>query len=208
MTPATTTYAPRRPAPAPGQTAERVPVLIFDDPKELSRQAARQIRTLIEAKAAAGDRAVLGLPTGSTPIGVYQELIRMHREEGLSFAGVVTFNLDEYVPMEPDSLQSYHRLLRENLFDHVDIPEANIHIPRGDLAPEAIEAHAAEYERAIRAEGGIDLLLLGIGRSGHIGFNEPGSTPEDRTRLIVLDEITRKDAASDFFEEKYVPREA
>ena len=187
---------------------ERLPVLIFDDPGSLAKQAARQVRTLIEAKTSAGDTAVLGLPTGSTPIGVYQELIRMHKEEGLDFSNVVTFNIDEYVPMAPDSLQSYHRFMRENFFDHVNVPAENIHIPRGDLAPEEIEAHAAEYERLIQRAGGMDLLLLGIGRSGHIGFNEPGSTPEDRTRLIVLDEITRKDAASDFFEEKYVPREA
>jgi glucosamine-6-phosphate deaminase len=190
------------------QGVERVPVLIFDDPGGLAKQAARQVRTLIEAKQAAGDLAVLGLPTGSTPIGVYQELIRMHREDGLDFSNVVTFNLDEYVPMEPDSLQSYHRFMRENFFDHVNVPEENIHIPRGDLPEREIDSHAAEYERLIQKAGGIDLMLLGIGRSGHIGFNEPGSTPEDRTRLIVLDEITRKDAASDFFEEKYVPREA
>ena len=187
---------------------ERIPVLIFDEPTDLARQAARQIRTLVEARQAAGDTAVLGLPTGSTPIGVYQELVRMHRDDGFSLQNVVTFNLDEYVPMDPGSLQSYHRFMRENLFDHVDIPEAQIHIPRGDLPREEIETHAAEYERAIRKAGGIDLLLLGIGRSGHIGFNEPGSTPDDRTRLIVLDEITRKDAASDFFEDRYVPREA
>ena len=187
---------------------ERVPVLIFDDPGSIAKQAARQVRTLVEAKAASGDTAVLGLPTGSTPIGVYQELIRMHREEGLDFSNVVTFNIDEYVPMKPDSLQSYHRFMRENFFDHVNVPDANVHIPRGDLAESEIEAHAAEYERLIQRSGGIDLLLLGIGRSGHIGFNEPGSTPDDRTRLIVLDEITRKDAASDFFEERYVPREA
>ena len=201
---------PLRRAPlAPSATGvERMPVLIFDEPAELARQAARQVRTLIEAKAAAGSYAVLGLPTGSTPIGVYQELVRMHREEGLGFANVVTFNIDEYVPMDPGSLQSYHRFMRENLFDHIDVPEAQVHIPRGDLPPDQIEAHAAEYERLIQKAGGLDLILLGIGRSGHIGFNEPGSTPDDRTRLIVLDEITRKDAASDFFEEKYVPREA
>ena len=187
---------------------ERLPVLIFDAPGELSRQAARQVRTLIEAKHAAGSQAVLGLPTGSTPIGVYQELIRMHREEGLDFSNVVTFNIDEYVPMKPNGLQSYHRFMRENFFNHVNVPEANIHIPRGDLPASEIEMHAAEYERLIQRAGGLDLILLGVGRSGHIGFNEPGSTPEDRTRLIVLDEITRKDAASDFFEEKYVPREA
>ena len=188
--------------------AERLPVLIFDTPAEIARQAARQVRTLIEAKAAAGDPAVLGLPTGSTPIGVYQELVRMHREEGLSFQNVVTFNLDEYLPMDPGSIQSYHRFMHENLFDHIDIPEGNIHIPRGDLPDDQVDAHAAEYERQIGLAGGIDLMLLGIGRSGHVGFNEPGATPADRTRRVVLDEITRKDAASDFFEEKYVPREA
>ncbi|WP_412063025.1 glucosamine-6-phosphate deaminase [Rubrivirga sp. IMCC45206] len=188
--------------------AERLPVLIFETPAELARQAARQIRTLVEAKAAAGDTAVLGLPTGSTPIGVYQALVAMHRDEGLSFANVVTFNLDEYVPMAPDAIQSYHRFMRENLFDHVDIPADQIHLLRGDLPADEVEAHAAAYERAIVRAGGIDLMLLGIGRSGHIGFNEPGSTPADRTRLVVLDEITRKDAASDFFEERHVPREA
>ena len=191
-----------------GHSAERLPVLVFDDPAGLARQAARQVRTLVEAKAAAGAPAVLGLPTGSTPIGVYQELVRMHRDEGLDLSGVVTFNLDEYYPMEPESLQSYHRFMRENFFDHVNIPDEAIHIPRGDVDRDDVEAHVAEYERRIAGVGGIDLLLLGIGRSGHIGFNEPGSTPEDRTRLIVLDEITRKDAASDFFEERYVPREA
>ncbi len=210
----TASRASSPPDPAYGRQAgfargvERVPVLIFDDPAGLAKQAARQVRTLIEAKQAGGGAAVLGLPTGSTPIGVYQELIRMHREDGLDFSNVVTFNLDEYVPMEPDSLQSYHRFMRENFFDHVNVPEDNIHIPRGDLPEHEIETHAAEYERLIQRAGGIDLMLLGIGRSGHIGFNEPGSTPDDRTRLIVLDEITRKDAASDFFEERYVPREA
>ena len=195
-------------SPGARDSAERLPVLVFATPRELSRQAARQIRTLIEARAAAGATAVLGLPTGSTPIGVYQELVRMHREEGLSFANVVTFNLDEYVPMAPDALQSYHRFMRENLFDHVDLPDDQIHIPRGDLPADEIAAHTAEYERAIAEAGGMDLLLLGIGRSGHVGFNEPGATPADRTRLVVLDEITRKDAASDFFEERYVPRQA
>ncbi len=194
--------------PSPGEYLERVPVLIFDDSADMARQAARRIQNLIEAKTAVGDQAVLGLPTGSTPIGVYHELIRMHRDEGLDFSHVITFNLDEYYPMKPDGLQSYRRFMQENLFDHVNIPDANINIPSGDIPFDEVEQHCAEYERRIRKAGGIDLLLLGIGRSGHIGFNEPGSEIEDRTRLIVLDEITRKDAASDFFEEKYVPREA
>jgi glucosamine-6-phosphate deaminase len=214
---ATATASPldKRDAPAGGTVItgsatalERVPVLIFDQPRDMSHQVALRVRTLMEAKRASGGTAVLGLPTGSTPIGVYHELIRMHREEGLDFSHVVTFNIDEYFPMEPDSLQSYHRFMWENFFDHVNISAQNIHIPLGNIPREEVEAHAAEYERLIEQAGGLDLLMLGIGRSGHIGFNEPGSKPEDRTRLIVLDEITRKDAASDFFEEKHVPREA
>ena len=186
---------------------ERVPVRILEA-DELAREVAMRVREVIESKRAAGGRAVLGLPTGSTPIGVYHELIRMHVEEGLDFSDVVTFNLDEYYPMEPDSLQSYHRFMRENFFDHVNVPEESIHIPRGDIPRSGVEAHCREYERLISEAGGIALIILGVGRSGHIGFNEPGSKVNDRTRLIVLDEITRKDAASDFFEERFVPREA
>jgi glucosamine-6-phosphate deaminase len=197
-----------RPTARAGTELERVPVLIFDDPGQMSVQVAHRVRALIEAKQAVGEHVVLGLPTGSTPIGVYHVLVRMHREEGLDFSNVVTFNIDEYYPMEPDSLQSYHRFMWENFFDHVNIAPENVHIPEGDIPYEEVESHAAEYERKIVKAGGIDLLMLGIGRSGHIGFNEPGSKPDDRTRLIVLDEITRKDAASDFFEEKHVPREA
>ncbi|CAN5818877.1 glucosamine-6-phosphate deaminase [soil metagenome] len=191
-----------------GTEFERIPVHIFDAPAQMSAQVANRVRALIEAKQAVGEPVVLGLPTGSTPIGVYHALVEMHREEGLDFSNVVTFNIDEYFPMQADSLQSYHRFMWENFFDHVNISPGNVHIPDGSIPHEDVEAHAAEYERKIAKAGGIDLLLLGIGRSGHIGFNEPGSKPEDRTRLIVLDEITRKDAANDFFEEKHVPREA
>ncbi len=187
---------------------ERVAVLIFEDPSQMAQRVASRIANLIHERASEGRPLVLGMPTGSTPIGVYHELIRLHREEGLDFSNVVTFNLDEYFPMQPGSLQSYHRFMRENLFDHVNIPDEQIHIPDGSIAPDKVDAHCMEYEAQIRAIGGIDLILLGIGRSGHIGFNEPGSKMEDRTRLIVLDEITRKDAASDFFEERYVPRQA
>nr|BCX01057.1 MAG: glucosamine-6-phosphate deaminase [Bacteroidota bacterium] len=194
--------------PHEGTSREKIPVLIFDDPQEMAVQVAKKIVRLIEEKRAVGDWAVLGLPTGSTPIGVYQELVRLHREEGVDFSNVVTFNLDEYYPMHPDSLQSYHRFMRENLFDHLNIPPEQIFIPRGDLPREAIEEHCQWYERMIRKYGGLDLVLLGIGRSGHIGFNEPGSDRSTRTRLVVLDEITRKDAASDFFGAENVPREA
>ncbi len=191
-----------------GAQLERVPVLIFDDPGAMSRQVAKRIAGLIEEGRTVGKNVVIGLPTGSTPIGVYQHLIRMHKEDGLDFSKVITFNIDEYYPIEPDGLQSYHRFMRENFFDHINIPEQNVHIPRGNLPVDEVEAYCHMYEHEIERAGGLDLILLGVGRSGHIGFNEPGSGPDTRTRLIVLDEITRKDAASDFFGEENVPRQA
>ena len=201
-------------APAPDSASptdtknERVDTLIFETPAEMAHRVARRVATLIEEKQAVHQQAVLGLPTGSTPVGVYQELIRMHEEEGLDFSNVVTFNLDEYYPMAPESLQSYHRFMEENFFKHVNVPDEQIHIPRGDLPPAAIDRHCVEYEHQIEQAGGIDLMLLGIGRSGHVGFNEPGSSKQTRTRRVILDEITRKDAASDFFGEENVPQEA
>jgi glucosamine-6-phosphate deaminase len=189
-------------------TTEHIPVVIIDDPERLAAAVADRIETLIRDRQTRGARTVLGLATGSTPIGVYRELIKRHRAAGLSFRDVVTFNLDEYVPMDPGSLHSYHRFMWENFFSHVDIDPANVHLPRGDLARSELAAYAAAYERAIRDAGGIDLQLLGIGKTGHIGFNEPGSTRESRTRLVRLDGITRKDAAADFFGEDNVPREA
>lgn len=193
---------------AEGIQRERVPVRIFNTPAQLAREVAQRIATLILDRQRKNRTVVLGLPTGSTPIGVYQELIRVHREEGLDLSHVITFNLDEYYPIDSDSLQSYHRFMRENLFDYLNIPPENIHVPRGDIPLEEVEAHCQAYEEAIQKAGGLDLVLLGIGRNGHIGFNEPGSGPETRTRLVVLDEITRKDAASDFFGEENVPRHA
>jgi glucosamine-6-phosphate deaminase len=189
-------------------TVERIPVTVYDLSAEASRAVAREIADLVQQRAAAGKRTVLGLATGSTPVGVYDELIRLHREEGVSFKTVVSFNLDEYWPMQPDALQSYHRFMREHLFDHLDIPADAIHIPDGTLPREGIYAACAAYEEKIAAAGGIDLQILGIGRTGHIGFNEPGSTLESRTRLITLDSVTRGDAASDFFGEWNVPRQA
>jgi glucosamine-6-phosphate deaminase len=189
-------------------TVERVPVTVYDQPRDASRAVAREIADLIAARSAAGKKTVLGLATGSTPVGVYDELIRLHEEEGLSFKDVVTFNLDEYWPMQPDALQSYHRFMREHLFDHVDIPADQVNIPDGTLARADIMAACVRYEERIRAAGGIDLQILGIGRTGHIGFNEPGSPLESRTRLITLDSVTRGDAASDFFGEWNVPRQA
>ena len=189
-------------------TVERLPVTVYDQPADASRAVAREIADLVQQRAAAGKQTVLGLATGSTPVGVYDELIRLHREEGVSFKTVVTFNLDEYWPMQPDALQSYYRFMREHLFDHLDIPAAAIHLPDGTVPRERIAAACVAYEEQIRMAGGIDLQLLGIGRTGHIGFNEPGSTVESRTRLITLDSVTRSDAASDFFGEWNVPRQA
>ncbi len=186
---------------------EKIPTIIVEDHDDLGRMVARRIADLITTRAREGRSAVLGLATGSTPIGVYRELIRLHRE-GLSFRTVVTFNLDEYYPMGPESLHSYHRFMWENLFSHLDIPRANVHIPRGDVPRERVDEECRRYEEAIRAAGGIDLQILGIGRTGHIGFNEPGSGLESRTRLITLDLVTRKDAAADFFGDENVPREA
>jgi glucosamine-6-phosphate deaminase len=189
-------------------TVERVPVTVFEQPKDASRAVAREIADLVTSRAAAGQKTVLGLATGSTPVGVYDELIRLHREEGVSFKTVETFNLDEYWPMQRDALQSYHRFMREHLFDHIDIPAESIHIPDGTLPRSDVLASCARYEELIRQAGGIDLQILGIGRTGHIGFNEPGSSLDSRTRLITLDSVTRSDAASDFFGEWNVPRQA
>ncbi len=204
-----TTAMAKLPHASPELTArERLAVEVFADASVASAYVAREIAELIREKAAKGETCVLGLATGSTPVGVYAELIRLHREEGLSFQNVVTFNLDEYHPMEPGHLQSYHRFMKENLFDEINIDPANVHIPDGTTAPEDVAAHCEAYERAIADAGGIDLQLLGIGRTGHIGFNEPGSPRDSRTRLITLDKVTRMDAASDFFGEWNVPRRA
>ena len=187
---------------------ERVPVVVVEQYDDIARLVASRIATLIRTKRAAGEKTVLGLATGSTPIGVYRELIRMHKENGLDFSDVVTFNLDEYYPMSPNSIHSYHRFMWENLFNHINIKKENVHIPRGDIPREEVEAAAQAYETEIRKAGGIDYQILGIGKTGHVGFNEPGSGRESRTRLVALDTITRRDAAADFFGEENVPTEA
>ena len=187
---------------------ERIRVVIAGDHEGIAKLVAMRIAELIRERTATGHRLVLGLATGSTPIGIYRELIRMHREDGLSFACVETFNLDEYYPMPKDSIHSYHRFMWENLFSQVDIDPSRVHIPPGELPREKVADAAREYEAAIEAAGGIDFQILGIGKTGHIGFNEPGSGADSRTRLVTLDAVTRKDAAADFFGEDYVPREA
>jgi glucosamine-6-phosphate deaminase len=186
----------------------RVPTLVFRSSAEASRHVALLIEALIRTNNSAGRPTVLGLPTGSTPVGMYRELIRMHREEGLDFSRVITFNLDEYYPMSPQDRHSYHAWMWENFFKHVNIRPENIHIPDGTVPLDRMEEYCAEYEQAIRRAGGIDLMVLGIGRTGHIGFNEPGSPPTSRTRLVTLDPVTRRDAASGFFGEENVPHQA
>lgn len=185
---------------------ERIPVRIFPDLKEGSLQAAREIAELIREKQNRNQKCVLGLATGSTPKTLYAELVRMHRQEGLSFRHVVTFNLDEYYPIENDAFQSYNSYMHRHLFDHIDIDPANIHIPNGSLPKDQVKQHCGEYEQRIEEAGGIDLQVLGIGNNGHIGFNEPGSSIYSRTRLINLENSTRLANAYEFANISQVPR--
>ncbi|KAA3436293.1 glucosamine-6-phosphate deaminase [Rufibacter hautae] len=187
---------------------EKLPVTIFDTPEEGSRRIAHSIAATIREKQKTGEKAVLGLATGSSPIGVYQELVRLHKDENLSFRNVVTFNLDEYYPMQPDALQSYVHFMHEHLFNYIDILPQNIHIPDGSLPIEKVAEFCAAYEQLIEEAGGIDVQLLGIGRTGHIGFNEPGSGLASHTRLVKLDPLTIADATKDFIKEEFVPLRA
>lgn len=196
------------PAMTAGRRLERLPVEIFERPDTLALAVAHRIAAMIRLRAAEGRPCVLGLATGSTPVGVYRELVRLHRDERLSFRNVQTFNLDEYWPMASDSIHSYHRFMREHLFSLVDLDPSATHVPPGEATADAIPAACSSYEAAIRAAGGIDLQLLGIGQTGHIGFNEPGSGADSRTRLVTLDTVTRRDASTDFFGEQNVPRQA
>jgi glucosamine-6-phosphate deaminase len=186
----------------------KIPTLVFPTSAQASRHVALMIESLIRQNNSANRPTVLGLATGSTPVGLYRELIRLHKEASLDLSRVVTFNLDEYYPMTPEDIHSYNRWMRETFFDHVNIPEKNIHIPDGLTSLEDVEDYCARYEQLIRRAGGIDLQILGIGRTGHVGFNEPGSTRHSRTRLVTLDPVTRRDAASGFFGEDNVPQQA
>lgn len=187
---------------------EKLPISIYEKPADAVKAIAQEIAELIRTKATKNEQCVLGLATGSSPIKLYQELVRMHKEEGLSFRNVVTFNLDEYLPMPKQSEQSYHYFMHHHLFDHIDIDPANIHIPDGTLHKEQIEEFCKGYEKAIEAAGGLDIQILGIGRTGHIGFNEPGSTLSSSTRMVYLNDLTIKDAAGDFGGRDKVPARA
>ncbi len=187
---------------------EKLPVKIWKESAQASVHIAQSIALAMRQKQQEGEHIVLGLATGSSPIGVYKELVRMHKEEGLSFSNVISFNLDEYYPMEPSAQQSYVRFMHEYLFDHVDINPKNIHIPDGTISMNEVADYCEQYEKKIDLVGGIDIQLLGIGRTGHIGFNEPGSWEDSTTRLVRLDSITRRDATKDFIKAEYVPYRA
>jgi glucosamine-6-phosphate deaminase len=187
---------------------EKIHNVILDSSQEASILVAQEIATVIKEKALLNKSCVLGLATGSSPIKVYEELVRMHREEGLSFANVVTFNLDEYYPMDKNNTQSYFYFMHEHLFNHVDILAENINIPDGRISTKDLYQYCIDYEMKIKAAGGIDFQLLGIGRTGHIGFNEPGSHANSGTRNITLNHITRIDAAPSFLGIENVPKKA
>ncbi len=187
---------------------EKLPVTVYPNRQTASIEVARRIAAIITSKQHRGEAAVLGLATGDTPVNVYQELVRMHKEEDLSFANVITFNLDEYYPMQPDARQSYVKFMNEHLFNHINIDRANIHIPDGTLAQKDITEFCLDYEKKIEALGGLDLQILGIGRTGHIGFNEPGSAPNSGTRLVTLADLTRRDASREFGAKENVPSKA
>lgn len=187
---------------------ENVGTIVFENSTEASKAVAQEIANLIREKQSQNQPCILGLATGSTPKGLYAELVRLHKEEGLSFKNVVSFNLDEYYPMEPDSINSYVRFMKEQLFNHVDMLPENFHIPDGTLTKEAISDYCRQYEAKIEALGGIDLQILGIGGNGHIGFNESGSLKNSKTRLVALDHITRVAASGDFGGLQKTPRTA
>lgn len=187
---------------------EKIHNAIFENSNDASIQVAEEIANLIRRKQLADKTCVLGLATGSSPIRVYEELVRMHKEEGLSFKNVVTFNLDEYLPMDKENTQSYHYFMHEHLFNHVDILPKNVHIPDGKIPNNKVVEYCLSYEEKIKKLGGLDFQLLGIGRTGHVGFNEPGSHYNSGTRVITLDHITRVDAAPSFLGIGNVPRKA
>ena len=187
---------------------EKLHNVTFDSSLSGSSAVADEIATLIREKQAKGLPCVLGLATGSSPMSVYNKLIQLHQEEGLSFKNVITFNLDEYYGLEPSDMNSYHLFMHENLFDHIDIPAENINIPSGIIEPKKVRDYCKTFEKKIADLGGLDFQLLGIGRTGHIGFNEPGSNINSQTRLVTLDHLTRYDAAGAFYGIGNVPSKA
>ena len=185
---------------------EKIPVKIFPTANDGSIMVAVQIATLIKDKQAKKENCVLGMATGSTPILLFKELVRLHKEEGLSFKNVITINLDEYYPIHKTAYQSYWSFMHRHFFSQVDIHPENIHIPNGEWAQDQIKELCAGYELIIEKSGGIDLQILGIGKNGHIGFNEPGSSFHSKTRVIHLDQETRIANTYEFHDLNKVPK--
>ena len=174
-------------------------IVICKDYDELSKLAAAEVAAVLRER----PDAVLGLATGSSPVGLYAELIRLHKEEGLDFSQVTTFNLDEYIGLPPEHEQSYRYFMNEKLFDHINIDKENTRVPSGTATDYA--AHCQEYEDAILAAGGIDVQVLGIGSDGHVGFNEPGDSLCCRTHTVTLTEQTINDNSRLFEKKEDVP---
>ena len=187
---------------------EKIHNVVFENAEEASIRVAYEIAALIKEKQKKEETCILGLATGSSPIKVYDELVRMYKEEELSFYNVITFNLDEYYPMDKSNMQSYHYFMHQHLFNHIDIPTENINIPSGIVSKEELHQYCIDYDLKIKSLGGLDFQLLGIGRTGHIGFNEPGSHYNSGTRNITLDHVTRVDAAPSFLGIDKVPKKA
>tara|TARA_B100000678_G_scaffold64586_1_gene52731 strand:+ start:1042 stop:2949 length:1908 start_codon:yes stop_codon:yes gene_type:complete len=187
---------------------ERIHTVIFNDKENAELLIAEEIKNLIEKNNKKGKKTVLGLATGSSPLGVYKKLIDLHKKEQFTFKNVITFNLDEYYGLKKDHKESYHHFMDEKLFKHIDINRNNIHIPDGELDKKSIDKFCKDYEKKIKSCGGIDIQILGIGANGHIGFNEPGSNLNSVTRLVKLDYKTRKDARLNFNGIKNVPTSA
>jgi len=188
------------------ESFEKIPVKIFKNPTEGSNALAAQIAKLIKEKQAQNLPCILGMATGATPILLYKELVRMHKEEGLSFKNVITVNLDEYYPIPRAAFQSYWSFMHRHLFDHIDIDPNNIHLPNSEWTKEELKEKCIAYEQTIEKLGGIDLQILGIGKNGHIGFNEPGSSFHSKTRVIHLDHLTRMANLYEWHDLNKVPR--
>lgn len=188
------------------ESFEKIPVQIYKNATEGSIAVAAQIAALIKEKQAKKLPCVLGMATGTTPILLYKELVRLHKEEGLSFKNVITINLDEYYPIIKLAYQSYWSFMHRHLFDLVDIDPKNIHLPNGEWKKENLKESCIAYEQTIEKIGGIDLQILGIGKNGHIGFNEPGSSFHSKTRVIHLDQQTRVANTYEFHDLNKVPK--
>jgi glucosamine-6-phosphate deaminase len=187
---------------------EKIPTIIYNDSVSASKSVANEVASIIRIKQLRNEKCLIGLATGSTMVAFYEELVRLHKKEKLSFAGVHTFTIDEFYPMDANSIQSYSKFMYEHFFDLIDIDRANINIPDGALPKEKVNEFCHDYENKIEKLGGLDVIIQGVSSRGHTGFNEPGSPIDSKTRLVTLDRATIISAASDFYGEKNVPRKA